>query len=291
MRRLILLVAAAAAFSVTAPAGAATIGVSITKTGFSPKTVTIAFGDTVRWTNNDSANHQVVADSGAFASPILKRGQSYSFTFKTAERFAYHDALKSTLRGAITVKGPPPSLTIGASAPIVVAGQPSTLSGTVSNQRPGETVTLFAQPWGAGSPIQLAVLQTQNGGIYSFTATPTILTSYYAQWKTAKTTPVSVQVKPKVSLMPTRRGYFYAQVTVADHSFAGRYVYLQRKSVFGQWVTVGKYKLGPRSGRIFSIKRRHGAGFDVYRVYITVDQAGTGFLDGASGTQKLRRRR
>ena len=45
------------------------------------------------------------------------------------------------------------------------------------------------------------------------------------------------------------------------------------------------------SGRIFSINRRHGAGFDVYRVYITVNQAGAGFLDGASGTQKIKRRR
>ena len=81
-----------------------------------------------------------------------------------------------------------------------------------------------------------------------------------------------------------------AKVIVADHSFAGRFVYLQRRSRFGQWVTVAKLKLGPLSGRIFSINRRHGTGFDVYRVYITVNQAGAGYLDGASGTQKIRRR-
>ena len=96
-------------------------------------------------------------------------------------------------------------------------------------------------------------------------------------------------MKPKVTFLP-QAGRFYAKVIVADHSFAGRFVYLQRRSRFGQWVTVAKLKLGPLSGRIFSIKRRHGTGFDVYRVYITVNQAGAGFLDGASGTQKIRRR-
>jgi len=100
---------------------------------------------------------------------------------------------------------------------------------------------------------------------------------------------VSVQVKPKLTLMP-QGGRFYAKVIVPDHSFAGRFVYLQRRSTFGQWVTVAKLKLGPLSGRLFTINRRHGAGFDVYRVYLTVNEAGAGFLDGASGTQKLKRR-
>src|SRR5436190_17188766 len=201
MRRLVLVLAGVATLSVSSSAGAATTGIRITKTGFSPGSVTIAFGDSVTWTNRDTTNHQVVADNGSFASPILKPNQSYTFTFKTAGRFTYHDAIRSTLRGTIRVNGPPPSLTIGASAPIVVAGQTSTLTGTVSNQKTGENVTLYAQPYGAASPVQIAVLQTVTGGAYSYTVTPTILTSYFAQWKNAKTAPVSVQVKPKLTLM------------------------------------------------------------------------------------------
>jgi hypothetical protein len=55
-------------------------------------------------------------------------------------------------------------------------------------------------------------------------------------------------------------------------------------------VTVAKLKLGPLSGRLFTIHRRRGTGFDVFRVYLTVNQAGAGFLDGSSGTQKVKRR-
>jgi plastocyanin len=290
MRRLLLGLAAVVVLSISSSAGAATIGIKITKAGFSPDSVTVNFGDTVTWTNTDAADHQVVADSGSFASPILKHNQTYSFTFKTAGRFPYHDAIKSSLRGVVRVNGPPPSLTLGASVPIVVAGAPSTLTGGVSNQKSGENVTIFGQPYGAGSPVQLAVVQTVSGGGYSYTVSPSILTSYFAQWKSAKSAPVSIQVKPKLSFVP-QGGRFYAKVTVPDHSFAGRYIYLQRRSPFGQWVTGAKLKLGPLSGRLFSINRRHGTGFDVYRVYITVNEAGAGFLDGASGTQKLKRRR
>jgi plastocyanin len=289
MRRLLLLLGAVATLSVSSSAGAATTGIKITRTGFSPKTVTIGFGDSIVWTNTDTAQHQIVADSGSFASPILKQGQSYTFTFKTAGKFPYHDAIRPSLRGTVTVKGPPPSLTIGASAPIVVAGQASTIAGTVSNQKTGENVTVYAQPYGTASPVQVAVVQTVTGGSYSYTVTPAILTSYFAQWKSVKSAPVSVQVKPKLTFMPQGRR-FYTKVLAPDHSFAGRFVYLQRRSAFGQWVTIAKLKLGPLSGRLFAIHRRRGVGFDVFRVYITVNQAGAGFLDGSSGTQKLRRR-
>ena len=74
----------------------------------------------------------------------------------------------------------------------------------------------------------------------------------------------------------------------ADHSWAGHFVYLQRLSRFCQWVTVLKLKLGPSSGRLFRIPRRHG--LTIYRVAMTVNQAGLGYLDSHSGTQRIRRR-
>jgi plastocyanin len=287
MRRLLVVLGALAALAAASPAGAATITVRITKSGFSPASATIDFGDTVTWRNADTTNHQVVADNGSFASPILAPGKTYSFTFRTAGRFAYHDAIKPSLRARITVKGPPPSITLGASAPIVVSGTPSTVAGVVSNRRAGESVTIWAQPYGAASPVQAAVVQSVSGGGFSYTVTPTILTAYFAQWRSVKSAPVSVQVKPKLTFTPLA-GRFSTTVRSGDHSWAGRFVYLQRLSAFGQWVTVLKLRLGPRSGRIFSIPRRRG--LTTYRVFITVNQAGAGFLDSHSGTQRLRRR-
>src|SRR5881227_707948 len=60
--------------------GAATSTIQITKNGFTPSTVNVTAGDTVTWHNSDTRTHQVVADNGAFASPALAAGASWSFT-------------------------------------------------------------------------------------------------------------------------------------------------------------------------------------------------------------------
>jgi plastocyanin len=287
MRGLLTGIAAGLALAVATPAEAATTTVRIVRAGFSPTAVTIDFGDTVVWRNADTANHQVVADSGAFASPILRPGQTFSFTFRTAGTFRYRDALEPSERGRVVVRGPPPSLSLAASQAIVVAGQAITLTGTVSTRRAGETVTLYHAPHGQTSLIQLAVVLTGAGGTFSYTTLPSILTSYEARWRTAISAQVAVQVKPRVTFLPRGRR-FYAQVSAPGASFFRRFVYLQRRSALGQWVSVRKLVLGPRSGRIFSIARLRVSA--VYRIFLTVNQAGLGYLDSHSGTQRLRGR-
>ena len=81
-------------------AGAATITVQIKSGGFSPAAITINHGDRVTWHNADTTDHQVVADDGSFASPILRAGQSWAETFSIAGTFKYHDALHPRLTGA-----------------------------------------------------------------------------------------------------------------------------------------------------------------------------------------------
>jgi plastocyanin len=290
MRRLTPAFIAGLVLTVAAPAPAegATVTVRIVRAGFSPAAVTINFGDTVVWRNADTRNHQVVADTGAFASPILAPGRSYSFTFRTAGTFRYRDALEPAERGRIVVRGPPPSISLAASQAIVLGGQTVTLTGVVSSRRSGETVTLYHAPHGQTSLIQLAVVLTGAGGAYSFTTMPSIFTSYEARWSSAMSAQVTVQVKPRVTFLPRARR-FYAQVSAPGASFHRRFVYLQRRSALGQWVSVRKLVLGPRSGRIFSIPRLRVPA--VYRVFLTVNQAGVGYLDSQSGTQRLRARR
>ncbi len=107
MKKLQFVILAALALALPGPGGAASIQVTISATAFTPKTLTVNYGDTVKWKNADKVNHQLVADNGAFASPILRPGDWYTFTFKNAGKFGYHDALKPSLKGTITVKGPP----------------------------------------------------------------------------------------------------------------------------------------------------------------------------------------
>src|SRR2546425_12849708 len=98
MRRLLLIITTAAALVLLPSSAASTAAVSITSTGFHPSAVTIPAGDSVTWTNNDTAQHQVVADDGSFSSPVLAAKQSYSHGFKAGGKFAYHDGLHPLLK-------------------------------------------------------------------------------------------------------------------------------------------------------------------------------------------------
>jgi plastocyanin len=286
MRKLLFPIAAVLALVLPAPGLAATIDVKIIATGFTPKTATINQGDTIKWTNADKVNHQLVANNGAFASAIIRPGQTYSFTFNTPGKINYHDALHPALTGTITIKGPPPSLTLGVATPIIFFGDQTTITGAVSNAKANETVLILAQPFGS-SAQQIATLMTGTGGSFTYTTSPTLLTAYSAKWKTTASQTVTVQVRPRLTL--TRNSTRLFAKVAATPSYAGRFIYLQRRSSFGQWVTVEKLKLGPLSGRIF--KAPHRKGTFIYRVYITTNQAGTGYLDSWSNSVKVRFRR
>ena len=146
MRRLIPLVVGSVALVLAAPASTATTTVQIKRTGFVPVTVTINQDDSVTWTNADTIDHQVVADGGSFASPILRAGKTYTHTFRAGGTFKYHDGLHPALKGTVTVRGAPPQVSLATSAPIVKFGTQITLSGVVSNKKSGEAVTLTYLP-------------------------------------------------------------------------------------------------------------------------------------------------
>ena len=285
MKRALFSIAAVLVLALPASSSAATISVKISATTFNPKTVTVNQGDSVEWVNIDKVNHQLVANNGAFASSILKPAAKFSFTFNAAGTFHYHDALKPSLTGTVVVKGPPPSISLGVNNPIVFYGDQTTISGTVSSAKANESVTILAQPFGS-STQQVATLVTGTGGAFVYTTTPTAFTIYSVKWKTATSQPMSVQVVPS-SRSTGDATRLFAKIT-ASHPFEGRSIYLQRRSSFGQWVTVEKLKLGPNSGRIF--KAPHKKGTFTYRVYMTTNQAGSGYLDTWSNSVRVRYR-
>src|SRR6266480_5272901 len=229
MRSFVLATLAAGALLVAGASNSASVvtkGVSIKATGFSPANVTIATTDAVKWTNRDTKDHQVVANNGAFASAIIHPGKSYSHTFNTAGTYRYHDALHPALTGKVVVTGPPPAVTIGAGAPIIVYGQATHVSGQISSGAAGETVTVSSQPHGAPSAPLTASLMTGTGGVWDAVVAPTLLTTYQAHWKSTTSADVMVAVHPRVRFT-LRRGHGAVRV-VAARSMAGRKVYIQR---------------------------------------------------------------
>jgi plastocyanin len=283
-----MLATAAAVLALAATAGAATISAQIKSTGFSPSGISLNHGDQVTWKNTDKVDHQVVADDGTFASPILHAGQSYTIAFNRAGTFRYHDSFAATHAGKIFVQGPPPSVTFALSEPIVNYGTIVTLSGAISTGAANQSVEIDATPYGQVSAIQLVVLKTGTGGAFSYTVTPTLYTTYVARWNNTPSGAVLVQVAPKLQLLAGKNGYMRAQLT-APISMAGKHVSLQRLSSFGQWVNLANLTLGTLNGKLFKPVTYLPKGISHIRVFLSVNQAGLGLLAAHSGTQTVKR--
>jgi plastocyanin len=288
MRRLTAALVVTAAFLVgAAPAGAATTKtVKIFSASFSPASVTITAGDTIRWVNRDNANHQIYADHGQFVSAILRPDQSFAFTFRAAGTYTYKDELHPKIRGTVNVKGAPPTLTLAASAKYTVAGDKVTLTGVVSSHQAGEQVAIFYQPYPMPNAIQRAVVLTTTGGAFSFDVAPAILTTYQATWKGAFATPTTVQVQPRLTLGRNGAWIIHAY---GGHGLAGRDVQFQRlNTLTGQWVTLRKVQLNSRSGARVDVTLPKG--LNHLRLAMSVNAAGAGLLGAISPTLNWRQK-
>lgn len=101
-----LLLTAALTF-LQAPAAQAT-GHQIVMSGyaFGPRSLTITTGDTVTWTNQDTAPHDVKTTSApvSFHSPMLNKGGTWSYTFTTAGTYSYVCTVHPGMTAQIVVK-------------------------------------------------------------------------------------------------------------------------------------------------------------------------------------------
>jgi len=77
--------------------------VTIQSMAFSPSTITITAGSTVKWTNNDAIAHTVTSNTGAFDSGNMAAGATYSYTFSTAGTYNYHCTYHSGMTGTVMV--------------------------------------------------------------------------------------------------------------------------------------------------------------------------------------------
>jgi plastocyanin len=268
-------------------AGLATKTVTIRSTGFVPRAVTVNGGDTVMWTNRDTVNHQVVANNGAFASPIIRPRGTFARRMDTPGTFGYRDALHPTLRGTVRVLGPAPSVSVGVSPPIVTAGNAVRISGAISSGAVGETVIVYAQVYPQLSFVEVARVQTTTNGLYDFAHTPTILTSYKVQWRGRESAVVRTAVAPALSLV--RIVNWFVTRARAAKSFSGRWVYVQRLNQFGQWVSLRKVFLNRQSTQRFKLPTLR-RGISRLRVYMTTNQAGAGYVFSSSRMLTFRRR-
>ena len=91
------------------PAGTSVPGCEETNECYIQADITINAGDTVEWTNSDTAAHTVTGGSpadgpsGVFDSSLVMGGASYSFTFNDAGSYDYFCMVHPWMVGSVTV--------------------------------------------------------------------------------------------------------------------------------------------------------------------------------------------
>ncbi len=89
------------------PALKVNVSITTNKKGvftFKPKTLTIAVGTTVVWTNNTTVSHTVTSDDGhSFNSGLISPGTTFKFKFTKKGTFGYHCSIHPFMVGTITV--------------------------------------------------------------------------------------------------------------------------------------------------------------------------------------------
>ena len=90
-----------AACTQTATAG--TVAVSIKDFAFNPADIQAKVGDTITFTNDDTAPHTATLDDGSCSTGTISPGSADGLTFTAAGTYAFHCRIHSSMKGTITV--------------------------------------------------------------------------------------------------------------------------------------------------------------------------------------------
>ena len=101
---LALQVVAQNAGSVAQDSKAAPVEVKIDNFSFTPATITVPAGTTVRWTNRDDIPHTVVNDDQKFQSKALDTDDQYSYTFTKPGTYGYFCSIHPKMTGKVVVQ-------------------------------------------------------------------------------------------------------------------------------------------------------------------------------------------
>ena len=80
------------------------IDVVIREFAFDPDTLTVTVNTIVRWTNREMVLHSTTADDGAWESPLIEPGKSYSRRFGQPGIYPYYCTPHPFMRGVVIVE-------------------------------------------------------------------------------------------------------------------------------------------------------------------------------------------
>lgn len=184
----------------------------------------------------------------------------------------------------------PAGVTIAAAPRTVTFGDSTDLSGAVSPGMAAE-VSVSSQTC-SGAPRQVRggpplKLESSADGTWSTTVTPLVRTTYLARSGAADSVPLSVEVRPRLTLTKVGKHGFHIHLAAAA-SFDGKMVLFQRQTPFG-WKTVKSVMLlfSDSASDAITADRSFRSGIaarERVRVLLTAGQAGDCYTGGASNT-------
>lgn len=84
-------------------ASAGQVTVSIKDFAFNPADIQAKVGDTITFTNNDSAPHTATLDDGSCSTGTISPSSSDGLTFTAAGTYPFHCKIHTSMHGTITV--------------------------------------------------------------------------------------------------------------------------------------------------------------------------------------------
>lgn len=252
MRKLVVLLvavaslaAAGAAADSAKTAATATQTVTISKTGYKPTAVSINTGDSVRFSNSDTAAHTVDVkpttgmNCGVALPFTVQAGASTTCTFASTGKFTFTDPANKgkNFRGTVSVAVALTS-SLAVTPKAVVYGGKTTLAGVLASKLAGQSLQVLAQRCGASASTTVATVTTTTGGAFSYPAQPLDKTAYSVKSKNQTSSAATVNVLPQLRLKKIGRHRYSVQVSAAQ-SFAGKFASFQRyRPTLKQWRAV-----------------------------------------------------
>jgi plastocyanin len=83
---------------------ASEVAVKIDNFSFSPATITVPAGTTIRWTNRDDIPHTVVSEDKTFKSKVLDTDEQFTYTFTKTGTYNYFCSIHPKMTARVVVQ-------------------------------------------------------------------------------------------------------------------------------------------------------------------------------------------
>jgi len=80
------------------------VAVKIDNFSFSPATITVPAGTTIRWTNRDDIPHTVVSEDKIFKSKVLDTDEQFTYTFTKPGTYSYFCSIHPKMTAKVVVQ-------------------------------------------------------------------------------------------------------------------------------------------------------------------------------------------